>query len=441
MTDSSTIAPATPAAPKRAAIAFIFVTVVLDVLAMGVIIPIFPELVKDFLGGDPERASRMYGLFATVWALMQVIWSPIMGVLSDRYGRRRVILLSNFGLGFDYLLMALAPSLGWLFVGRVVSGITGASFSAAGAYIADVSPPEKRAASYGILGAAFGLGFMLGPAMGGILGQHNVRLPFFVAAGLTLVNALYGLFVLPESLAEEHRKPFSWKRASPMGSLRLLRSHPELLGLAAVVMLYFTAHQVFQSVYVFYTNYRYGWGPMSIGLTLALIGVLSMTVQGLLVKPAVARFGERRTLIAGLSFGVVGMSLFGLAPTGVLFLSWMPVVMLMGFVSPSTQGLMSRRIGPSEQGQLQGAITSLMALTGLWGPTLYTTTFALAIGRFGSWRQPGAPFFVSALMLTSALIVAVRVTRARAAATTEAALVAPIMDDEPAFGPAASEPE
>ena len=397
--------------PRRAAVAFIFVTVVLDVLAMGVIIPIFPQLVKDFLGGDTHRAAYMYGLFATVWALMQVIWSPVMGVLSDRFGRRPVILLSNFGLGFDYLLMALAPTLGWLFVGRVVSGITGASFSAAGAYIADVTPPEKRAGAYGMIGAAWGLGFVLGPAMGGMLGAYNVRLPFFVAAALTLINAIYGLFVLPESLAEANRRPFAWRRATPFGALRLLRSHHELFGLAGVALLYFTAHQVFPAVFVFYANYRYGWGPGAVGLTLALIGILNVLVQGAMVKPAVARFGERRMLVFGLTLGVMGIAFFGFAPTGAIFLAGLPVMMLMGFVSPSTQGLMSRRVGPSEQGQLQGANTALMALTGLWGPTIYTTTFAAFIGRFAGWHQPGAPFLLSALLLAAALTLAIRVTK------------------------------
>src|ERR1043166_2737012 len=249
-----------PPKGRSAALAFIFVTVVLDVLAMGVIIPVLPKLVENFLKGDTARAAAIYGLFGTTWAAMQFVFAPVLGVLSDRYGRRRVILASNFGLGLDYIVMAIAPTLGWLFVGRIFSGITGASFTTAYAYIADVTPSEKRAASYGMLGAAFGLGFVLGPAFGGLLGGINPRLPFWVAAGLTLVNAMYGLFVLPESLPLDRRRPVNWKRANPIGSLKLLRSHHELFGLATVLFIFYLAHQVLPSVFVLYTSYRYEIG-------------------------------------------------------------------------------------------------------------------------------------------------------------------------------------
>ena len=241
---------------NRAAQAFIFVTVALDVLAMGIVIPVLPKLVEAFLGGNTARAAEVFGVFGTVWSLMQFVCSPVLGVLSDRFGRRPVILLSNFGLGFDYILMALAPTVRWLFVGRVISGITGASFTTAGAYIADVTPPEKRAAGFGMIGAAWGLGFVLGPALGGLLGEVSPRLPFWVAAGMTLLNAMYGLFVLPESLPPERRRAFSWRRANPVGSLTLLRSHHELFGLAGVNILYFLAHQALPSVFVLYTGYR-----------------------------------------------------------------------------------------------------------------------------------------------------------------------------------------
>ena len=394
-----------------AAVTFIFITVVLDVLALGIIIPVLPSLVESFLGGDTARAAQYYGLFGTVWALMQFVFSPFLGALSDRFGRRPVILFSIFGLGFDYILMALAPSLGWLFAGRVISGITGASFTTAGAYIADVTPPEKRAASFGIIGAAWGLGFVLGPALGGVLGGINPRLPFWAAAGMTLLNAVYGFFVLPESLPRERRRAFSWRRANPVGSLKLLRSHPELFGLATVYFLYLLAHQVLPSVFVLYTGYRYGWNERTVGLTLAAVGICNITVQGILIKPIVARFRERTTLLAGLLFGAAGFTAFALAGSGAVIWSCLPVFALMGLFGPSVQSLMTRRVGPTEQGQLQGANSGIMGITGLIGPGLFTLTFAYFIRAGLDWHLPGAPFFLAALLLVTALGVAWRVTR------------------------------
>jgi DHA1 family tetracycline resistance protein-like MFS transporter len=335
-------------------------------------------------------------------------------MLSDRFGRRRVILLSNFGLGLDYMVMALAPTIGWLFVGRVISGITGASFTTAGAYIADITPKEKRAASYGILGAAWGLGFVLGPALGGILGSVNPRLPFWVASGLTLVNALYGLIVLPESLPPEKRTPrFVWAKANPLGSLKLLRSHHELFGLATVNFLYYLSHQVLQSVFVLYVGYRYNWSARAVGLTLAAIGIGSVIVQGGLVRPVVARIGDRRALFVGLVFGTIGFACWGLAPTGILFLAAIPIGSLMGFYGPAAQGLMTHRVSASEQGQLQGANSSVQGIAGLVGPGLFTWIFAHFISTGRSWQLPGAPFLLGSLLLLTALLLALRVTRER----------------------------
>lgn len=405
--------PLAPPPARPAAIAFIFVTVVLDVLALGIIIPVLPKLVEDFLHGDTGRAAEIFGLFGTVWALMQFFFSPLLGALSDRFGRRPVILLSNFGLGFDYILMALAPTLSWLFVGRVISGITGASFTTAGAYVADVTPPEKRAGSYGLIGAAWGLGFILGPALGGVLGGINPRLPFWAAAGMTLLNAMYGLFVLPESLGREHRRKFEWSRANPVGALKLLRSHHELFGLAGVSFLYFLAHQVLPSVFVLYAGYRYGWQARSVGLTLALVGICSVAVQAGLIRPVVARFGERRALLTGLALGTVGFVLFGTAATGTRFLIGIPILAFMGLYSPSAQGLMTRRVGPSEQGQLQGANSSIMGIAGLVGPGLFTLTFARSIDPHLRAPVPGAPFLLASLLLLLALGLAWRVTAPR----------------------------
>lgn len=390
----------------RAAIAFILVTVMLDMLAMAIIIPVLPKLVLGFLGNDTARAARVFGVFGTAWALMQFLFSPVLGALSDRFGRRPVILLSNFGLGLDYVLMALAPGLGLLFVGRVISGITAASMSAASAYIADVSPPEKRAAGFGLISVAFGVGFVLGPALGGVLGQMNPRLPFWVAAGLSLANGLYGLLVLPESLPPERRAAFAWRRANPLGALRLLRSYPGLLGLAAISFLYFLAHQALPAVFVLYGDYRYGWNERMVGLTLAFVGLCSAIVGGLLVRPTVRRFGERRSLIAGLACGVAGFVAFGLAPTGWIFLACVPLMALWGLASPAAQGLMSRHVSPTEQGSLQGANSSLTGLTGLIGPGLFTAIFAHFIAPGTGWRLPGAPFLLGALLLAAALAIA-----------------------------------
>ena len=394
----------------RPAFAFIFVTIVLDMMALGMIIPVLPKLIEDFLGGDTAGAAKVYGVFGTVWALMQFFAMPIMGALSDRYGRRTVILLSNFGLGLDYVLMALAPNLAWLFVGRVISGITAASISTGMAYIADVTPVEKRAASFGKVGVAFGLGFVLGPALGGLLGSVDPRLPFWAAAGFSLANAMYGLFVLPESLAPDKRRAFDWRRANPMGSLKLLRSHPELFGLATVLFLSTLAHAVLPATFVLYAGYRYGWDARMVGLMLALIGAASAVVQGVLVGPSVRRFGERRVLLAGLCAGSVGFIVYAFAPTGAMFMSGVVVVALWGLASPAAQGLMTRHIGPSEQGELQGANGSILGIATMIGPTLFAGTFAYFIGEGTRWHVPGAAFLLAAALLATAAFVAAQVT-------------------------------
>ena len=400
-------------APQRrqAAVIFIFITVLLDVLSLSVTIPVLPQLVKDFSGGDFESASQYHGWFVTVWAMMQFICSPIMGALSDRFGRRPVILLSCLGLGLDYILMALAPNLTWLFIGRVISGITAASFSTAGAYIADVTTPEKRAASYGMLGAAFGLGFVIGPAMGGVLGEIDLRLPFWVAAFLTLLNAAYGAFVLPESLSKQNRTAFSWRRANPLGSLKLLRSHPELLGLASIMLLYQLAHQVFQTVFVFYTTYRYSWTEKTTGLTLMVVGLMSVIMQGGIVRRTAPKLGERRMLIIALTFGAVGYLIYAFAPNGWVFWLGIPVFSLVGYFSAAIQGLMTRRVSASEQGQLQGANSSIMGIAGMIGPWIFANIFSFAIHEGTPVKIEGLPFIFAASLHFVALIVAMIIVK------------------------------
>ncbi len=381
----------------------------MDIVALGIIIPVLPKLVERFLAGDTARAAEVYGVFGTGWSVMQFVFMPILGMLSDRFGRRPVILISCFGMGLDYFIMALAPDLTWLFVGRLVSGITAASMSTGFAYIADVTPPEKRAGAFGIMGAAFGVGFVIGPALGGLLGEIDPRLPFWVAGTLALVNAAYGYFVLPESLPPERRVPFAWSRANPLGALRLLRSHPELFGLASVLFLMNLAHMVLPSVAVLYMGYRYGWGELAVGLVLAGVGVFAMIVQGALVRKVVPRIGERNALAVGLVFGTLGFLIYGLAPTGWLFLAAVPVMSLWGFAGPSAQSLMTQHVSASEQGQLQGATAGLVSLAGIFGPGLFTQTFAATIQP-----MPGAVFILAGLMLVIALAIGWRATAARA---------------------------
>ena len=402
---------------RRAALVFIFVTVVLDMLALGMILPVLPHLIEDFLGGDTARAAKIFGVFGSVWAVMQFVSMPVMGGLSDRFGRRPVILLSNFGLGLDYVLMALAPNLRWLFVGRVISGVTAASISTAMAYIADVTPPENRARSYGLVGMAFGLGFIVGPALGGVLGSIDPRLPFWAAAVASLANAAYGFFVLPESLPPERRRAFEWKRANPVGSLRFLRAHREITGLAGAAFLSAVAHAVLPAVFVLYAGYRYGWDEKTVGLALAVVGASSVVVQGTLVGPLVRKFGERRVLLAGLLAGAVGFLLYGLAPTGPLFLAGIPVVALWGLASPSAQGLMTRHVGANVQGELQGAMGSLQGIATMIGPVMFATIFAWSIETGRHWHFPGAAYTLAALLLVASATIVARATRDHRSAT------------------------
>jgi MFS transporter, DHA1 family, tetracycline resistance protein len=408
-TDEST---ATVGAVRReAAFAFIFATVLLDMLAIGIVIPVLPKLVVDFVGGDTEEAAKIFGLFGTAWALMQFFFSPLQGALSDSFGRRTLILISNFGVGLDYVLMALAPTLQWLFVGRVISGITAASIATAYAYVADVTPPDKRAARFGLLGAAFGAGFVLGPALGGLAGGISPRLPFWIAAGLSLANAGYGLFILPESLPRSRRAAFSWARANPFGALVLLRSHAELFGLAFVNFLGNLAHAVLPSIGVLYMLYRYGWNERTVGLTLAVVGAASIIVQGGVVGAATKRIGERAALMVGLSFGVVGFLVFALAQTGWEFWLGIPLLALWGLEGPACLALMSRFVGAEEQGRLQGANSSVTGIANLFGPALFTQIFAVAIGGGRDWGLIGAPFILAALLLLAAAVAAWWVTR------------------------------
>ncbi|MEZ2141467.1 TCR/Tet family MFS transporter [Bradyrhizobium sp. DN5] len=409
MSDGAGEAMAQGAAPvRRGAVAFIFVTILLDMLALGVIMPILPKLIESFVDNDTGHAARIFGLFGTAWALMQFVFSPLLGALSDRFGRRPVVLLSNFGLAGDYVLMALAPSLVWLFIGRVISGITSASISTAFAYISDVTPPERRAAIFGRIGAAFGAGFILGPALGGLLGDIDPRLPFWASAALSLANALYGLFVLPESLSPDKRAPFRWRSANPIGALHLLRSNAALAALSVVNLIAQVAHVVLPSTFVLYATYRYGWDSKTVGLTLAMVGICAMVVQGLGIGPIVRALGEWKALLLGLCCGAIGFVVLGAAPTGPLSWLGIPILSLWGISGAASQSLMTRLVAPDQQGQLQGATASVQSVSQLVGPFLFTLTFSYFIGASAPLHLPGAPFLLAAVLMVVCVAIAMR---------------------------------
>ena len=409
----------TPAAPgpARAAVAFIFVSLMLDVLSMGVVIPVLPKLIEELSNATQASAVRMGGWISLTWAIAQFLMTPVQGALSDRFGRRPVLLLSMTGLGLDYVLTALAPSVVWLFIARAISGATAASFSTANAYIADTTPPERRAQAFGLMGAAFGIGFVIGPALGGVAGSFDPRLPFWVAAGLTLLNALYGFFVLPESLPPERRaKHFALANANFFASLRLLGSNAQLAGLGAAHFFYGVAHNVYPAVFIWFTMYRYGWTQATNGLALAATGVASIVVQTVLIGPVIKALGPRNSMIAGLSFGIVGFLIYAVGPADISVWIAIPIAALWGFYTPAAQSVMTQHVAANQQGQLQGALGALMGLASIISPPLYTNIFALAIDAkdtVAGFPILGAPFFVAATLLGCALLAAVRATAAK----------------------------
>jgi len=391
-----------PAAGRRkAAIAFILVTAVLDILAMGIIIPVLPPLIEEFAGSNAD-AGWINGVFVALWAGMQFVASPVIGSLSDRYGRRPVILLSAAGMSADYVLMAVAPNLWWLALGRIVAGITSSAFTTSFAYMADITPPQSRARAYGLIGAAFSAGFVAGPLVGGVLGEISPRAPFWAAAVMSGIAFLYGWLILPESLAPENRMAFSWRRANPFGAMRLLGSHPELTGLAAVNFLLHFAHHLFSAVFVLYAAYRYGWGPWQVGVLLALVGLLDMAVQGVMVGPVVKRFGDRATMVFGLLGGAVGIACMGLAPSGLLFTLAMLPNALWGLAMPTLQSLMTQHVSESEQGQLQGANMSVASIAGVASPLFFGAIYAFTVAAGSPLPFPGTAFLIAALFLAAA---------------------------------------
>ncbi|GAB3949332.1 tetracycline resistance MFS efflux pump [Spirosoma harenae] len=387
------------------ALVFIFITLLIDVTGLGIIIPVFPKLIEQLIHGNISQAAS-YGSFLTFsYAAMQFIFSPILGGLSDRFGRRPVLLFSLFGFGIDYIFQGFAPSIEWLFLGRMLAGVTGASFTTATAYIADISTPEKRAQNFGLIGAAFGVGFILGPALGGFLGQYGPRTPFFVSAGLTLLNFLYGLLILPESLAPENRRPFDWKRANPIGSLKRLGKYPVVLGLVASLILIYIAGFAVQGTWTFYVMEKFKWDEKTVGFSLAAIGLSFAIVQGGLSRLIIPKLGQLRSVYIGMMFSAIGFLLFGLANQSWMMFAFMTVYALGGIAGPTIQGIISNQVPANEQGELQGALTSLVSTTSIFGPLIMGNLFSFFTSTKAPVYLPGAPFYLgSLLILISALL-------------------------------------
>jgi DHA1 family tetracycline resistance protein-like MFS transporter len=392
----------------RAAFVFIFITVLLDMISFGIIIPVFPQLILRLQGGDMAGAAAIFGIFGTAFALMQFIFSPVQGALADRFGRRPVILLSNLGLGLDYIVMAVAPTIPILFLGRLVSGATSASFSISGAYVADVTPPQERAARFGMLGAAFGIGFIIGPAIGGLLGAIDLRAPFWAAAALSIANFVYGALILPESLPADRRRPFQLHAANPIGAVRFLGSRPVLMSLTVAMLFAFLAHDAIPNTWVLYTTYRFNFDERAVGVSLAIVGAASLVVNGFLVGRVVKWLGEYNALLMGLGFGVISELLFAFASTTWLLLATLPIYSLAGLSGGPIQSIATREVRPNEQGQLQGALTSLRSMVTLVTPGLYTGTFALFVGPLAGLGLPGAPYLLAAILMAATAVIVMR---------------------------------
>lgn len=404
---------------RQAAVRFILITVLLDMLGIGLIIPVLPKLVTSLYGGDLSEGSHVFGWFVASYALMQFLFAPTLGNLSDAYGRRPVLLVSLLGASLDYLMMAFAPTWQWLFLGRVLSGVTGANIAVANAYIADVSSPEERAKNFGLIGACFGVGFIIGPAVGGLLGQYGLRVPFLAAATLNLCNTLYGFFVLPESHARENRRPFDWSRINPLAALRTLARFPVVLGLTATIALDRIAHDSLPSTWVLFTTYRFNWTELQNGLSLALVGIMFALVSGGLTGRIVGKLGERRTLIFGLCVSATGYLLYGLATQGWMLYAIIAATSIGGVAGAALMALITKLVPANEQGALQGALGSVQSVAAIIGPLMATSLFGYFTSPRAPVHLPGAAFLASSLLVVIAVLLAVRSASATPVTNTE----------------------
>ena len=393
---------------NKKALLFIFITILIDVIGIGIIIPVTPKLIQHLTGEGISQASVYGGLLAVAYSLMQFIFSPVIGGLSDRFGRRPVLLLSLLGLGLDYIFMAFAPTIAWLFVGRILAGISGASFTTATAYIADISTPEKRAQNFGLVGAAFGIGFIIGPVVGGICSKWGTHVPFIVAACFSLLNFIYGYFILPESLKEENRRKFDWKRANPIGSLLHLKRYPMVIGLVTTLVFLYLAGKSVESTWTYYTILKFQWDETWVGYSLGVVGVLVAIVQGGLIRTVIPKLGAKKSIFIGLSLMIVGLILFAFASKGWMMMSFLIPYCLGGIAGPALQGVISNEVPANEQGELQGALTSLMSLTAIVGPLIMNNLFSFCTKPGTAFYFPGAPFALGALLLLIGTLLAIR---------------------------------
>ncbi|WP_162072766.1 TCR/Tet family MFS transporter [Chryseobacterium fistulae] len=390
---------------KKAAIGFIFITLLIDITGWGIIIPVIPKLIEELIQGDVSEAAKYGGWLGFAYAFVQFIFSPVVGNLSDKFGRRPIILISLLGFALDYILLALAPNILWLFLGRIIAGVTGASVTASSAYIADVSSDEDRAKNFGLIGAAFGIGFIIGPVFGGILGHYGARVPFYAAAGLCLLNFLYGYFILPESLDKDKRREFDWKRANPIGSFKFLGKHPEISGLITSLILIYIAGHAIQSNWSFFTMYEFGWDERMIGISLGAIGLLVGLVQGVLIRWTTPRLGDQKSIYYGLIFYTVAMLLFSFASQGWMMFVFLIPYCLGGICGPALQSVITKSVPSNEQGELQGALTSLMSATAIVGPPMMTNLFYFFTHDNAPFKFGGAPFFLAFILMGISVVI------------------------------------
>jgi DHA1 family tetracycline resistance protein-like MFS transporter len=393
---------------NKAAVGFIFVTLLLDVIGLGIIIPVIPALIQELTGSTLSEASQYGGWLIFAYAFFQFVFAPIVGGLSDRFGRRPVLLLSLFGFGINYLLLAFAPTIAWLFIGRIISGIFGASYSTGAAYIADVSSKENRAQNFGLIGVAFGVGFIIGPVIGGVLGEIGSRIPFFAAAGLSIINWLYGVFVLPESLPESKRRPFDWRKANPIGSLMALKHYPAVASLVGTFAFIYLGSHAVHGTWSYFTMEKFAWSESMVGYSLGAVGIASAIVQGGLIRVIIPKIGEYKTLIFGLLMNLIGLLLFAFSPTGFWMFVFIAPYCLGGFAGPALQAIVTKQVPDNEQGQLQGTLTSTMSATAIVGPLLMTSVFAYFTSGNAPFYFPGAAFIVAAVFVAIALVIIVK---------------------------------
>lgn len=396
---------------KKSSLGFIFITILIDCIGFGVIIPVLPNLIRELSGEPLANASEIGGLLLVAYAFAQFLFAPIVGGLSDKYGRRPILLISLFGLGIDYIFLSFAPTMAWLFIGRIIAGITGASFTTAMAYIADISTPEKKAQNFGMVGVAFGIGFIIGPMIGGLFSNMGIRVPFMISAGLALLNWLYGYFILPKSLAKENRREFSWKRANPVGSLISVSKYPAIIGLVfALLLLYISSHSV-QSNWGFYVIEKFKWDSEMIGYSLSLVGLAVAIVQGGLIRIIIPKIGSKNAIMLGLSLYVIGFTCFAFAPNGVMMMIFILPYCLAGIGNPAMQTIISNQVPSNAQGEIQGIVTSMQSLGAIIGPVLMAYVFAYFIDKNNAIYFPGAPFILSAVLTLIALMIAIRALR------------------------------